>query len=59
MAAKILRGEAKASELPFEEIAEASLSVNLQAASDLGIKFSDELLARAAEKFTEISSANK
>lgn len=59
MAAKILRGEAKASELPYEEIAEASLSVNLQATSDLGIKFSDELLARAVEKFTEISSANK
>lgn len=59
MAAKVLRGEAKASELPYEEIAEASLSVNLQAASDLGIKFSDALLARAAEKFTEISSANK
>ena len=59
MAAKILRGEAKASELPYEEIAEASLSVNLKAASDLGIQFSDELLARAAEKFTEIGSANK
>ncbi len=55
MAAKVLSGEAKASELPFETISESSLYVNTKAAADLGIELSDDFLSGAAETFDTIS----
>ena len=49
MAAKVLRGEAKASEIPYEIITEPQLYVNSEALAKFGIVLSDELAARAIE----------
>lgn len=49
LAAKILKGEAKASELPYETISEYSLYVNTETASELGISIPDEMLAKAED----------
>lgn len=49
MAAKILKGEAKASELPFETIDQSSLYVNQTALERLGLNLSSKLADRAIE----------
>ena len=49
MAAKVLRGEAKASKIPYEIITEPGLYVNTEALAKFGIVLSDELKARANE----------
>ncbi len=49
MAAKVLKGEAKASEIPYEIITEPGLYVNADALAKFGIVLSDELAARANE----------
>ena len=49
MAAKVLKGEAKASESPYEIITEPGLYVNTEALAKFGIVLSDELAARANE----------
>ena len=49
MAAKVLKGEAKASEIPHEIITEPQLYVNSEALAKFGITLSDELAARAIE----------
>ena len=49
MAAKVLKGEAKASEIPYEIITEPQLYVNSKALAKFGIVLSDELSARAIE----------
>ena len=49
MAAKVLKGEAKASEIPYEIITEPQLYVNSEALAKFGITLSDELAARAIE----------
>ena len=49
MAAKVLKGEAKASEIPYEIITEPGLYVNSEALAKFGIVLSDELAARANE----------
>ena len=49
MAAKVLKGEAKASEIPYEIITEPGLYVNSAALESFGIVLSDELAARAIE----------
>ena len=49
MAAKVLRGEAKASEIPYEIITEPGLYVNTEALAKFGFVLSDELKARANE----------
>ncbi|MDO4601007.1 MAG: ABC transporter substrate-binding protein [Eubacteriales bacterium] len=55
MAAQVLKGEKKASELPYETIEEASLYINEKAAENLGIEIPTELKDSAAECFTKIS----
>lgn len=55
MAAKVLKGEAKASEINFEVIEEAAFYGNAKVAEALGITFSDELMDSAKEIFTEIT----
>lgn len=55
MAAKVLKGEVKASEINFEVIEEAAFYGNAQAAENLGITFPDDLKENAKELFTEIS----
>lgn len=47
MAAKVLKGEAKASEIPYEIITEPELYVNEAALARFGVALSDELKARA------------
>lgn len=54
MAAKVLKGEAKASDLPFEIISEPGLYLNTEAAAPQGIVFSDEMLSEAVEVFDTI-----
>lgn len=54
MAAKILKGEAKASEMPYETISEPSFYMNSEVASNLGITIPEDLAGDAAENFTSI-----
>lgn len=54
MAAKVLKGEAKASELDYEVITEASLYVNTAAADKVGLVLEEAFVNRAAETFDEI-----
>lgn len=49
MAAKVLKGEAAASEIPYEIITEPGLYVNSAVLANFGITLSDELAARAME----------
>ncbi|MDO5549941.1 MAG: ABC transporter substrate-binding protein, partial [Lachnospiraceae bacterium] len=55
MAAKVLKGEAKASEMNFEVIEEAAFYGNSQVAENLGITFPDNLTSSAKEMFAEIA----
>lgn len=55
MAAQILKGEAKASQLPYETIEEASFYVNRKVAENLGVEVPEELMDSAAEAFNEIT----
>lgn len=55
MAAQVLKGEKKASEMPYETIAESSLYINSKTAEDLGVEVPAELTDSAAEVFTEIT----
>ena len=49
MAAKVLKGEAKASEIPYEIITEPSLYINSEALAAFGIALPEALQARAIE----------
>ena len=49
MAAKVLKGEAKASEIPYEVITEPGLYVNTDVMAHFGVELSDALKARANE----------
>ena len=55
MAAKVLKGEKKASELNFEVIETAAFYGNSKVAEDLGITFPEDLASNAKELFTEIT----
>lgn len=55
MAAQVLRGEKKASEMAFETITETGFYVNTKVAENLGITVSDEMAAQAVESFSEIT----
>ena len=59
MAAKILSGEAKASDMKFELITESSLYLNTEVAKNLGIDFNQSLMDRAVEKFDKIETAKQ
>ena len=54
MAAKILKGEAEASEMNFETISEPGFYVNLAVAEQFGITIHEELLSTAVESFDSI-----
>ena len=49
VAAKVLKGEAKASDMTYEVISDPSLYINSEALARFGITLSDELAARAIE----------
>lgn len=55
MAAQVLKGEAKASEIHYEIIEEAAFYGNTKAAEDLGITLPETLTSGAKELFTEIA----
>ncbi len=55
MAAQVLSGEKKASEINFEIIEEASFYGNTAVAQNLGITIPDELVSTAKEMFSEIT----
>ena len=55
MAAKVLKGEAKASEMNYEIIAEAAFYGNEKVAENLGLTIPESLNHTAAEIFTEIT----
>ncbi|MBW4845413.1 MAG: ABC transporter substrate-binding protein [Lachnospiraceae bacterium] len=55
MAAKVLKGEAKASDMNFEVIKEAAFYGNAKVAENLGISLPSELTSSAAEVFTDIT----
>ncbi len=55
MAAKVLKGEAQAADLPYEVISEASLYVNTAAAEKISLTLPEDMLSGAAEKFEEIT----
>lgn len=57
MAAKVLKGEAEASELPYETITEPGFYVNTKVAENLGITVPEELAGTAVESFDTISEA--
>ena len=54
MAAKVLKGEAKASEMAFEVISEPRLYVNTAAAEKVNVTLADDFVAGAYQKFDEI-----
>lgn len=55
MAAKVLKGEAKASEMNFEEIEGAFFYGNNEVAKNLGITFPEELTSTAGKMFDTIA----
>lgn len=55
MAAQVLKGEKKASEITFEVIEEASFYGNTAVAENLGITLPESLVSSAKEMFSEIS----
>lgn len=54
MAAQVLKGEQKASEMTFETITEPGFYVNTKVAENLGIEVSEDLLDTAIESFQKI-----
>ena len=55
MAAKVLKGEKKASEMNFEVIENASLYLNTKVIENLGLNVDPSFTTRATEVFTDIS----
>lgn len=56
MAAKILKGEAKAEDMPYELLTESNLYINEAVAKNLGIEIPETMSERAVETFTEITA---
>ncbi len=56
IAAQVIKGEKKASEINFEVIEEASFYGNTAVADSLGITFSEALVSSAKEMFNEIAN---
>ena len=55
MAAEILKGEKKASDMNFETITEPGFYVNEKVAENLGVTVPQDLADEAVESFTEIT----
>lgn len=55
MAAKVLKGEAQASEMPYETITEAAFYCNTAVAGNLGLEIPADMLSTAAESFDSIT----
>ena len=59
MAAKVLKGETEASDMPYEVCEGANLYINTEVASDLGITFPENYEADAAEVFETVTVDRK
>lgn len=57
MAAKVLKGEKKASEITFETFNQGDIYLNEKTAKDLGIKLPSDVKKEAVETFTEIKAS--
>ena len=55
MAAKVLKGETKASEMNYETISECGLYLNTAVADKLGVTVDDEYASTAVEVFDTIA----
>lgn len=55
MAAKVLKGEAEAPDMPYEVCEGANLYINTEVARDLGITFPENYEADAAEVFETVT----
>jgi putative ABC transport system substrate-binding protein len=55
MAAKILKGEAKASDTPYITASKAELYVNTAVADKIGMKLDESYIKDAAQTFDEIT----
>lgn len=55
MAARVLKGEKEASEMPYETITQPGFYVNTKVAEEMGIDVPQELLESAVENFSEIT----
>ena len=55
MAAQVVKGEKKASEMKYETISEPGLYINTKAAENLGVAVDEALKGEAVEVFAEIS----
>lgn len=58
MAAKILKGEAQASDMAYETITEPGFYVNTKVAENLGVAVPEELAQNAVESFDEITESS-
>ena len=58
MAAKILKGEAQASDMAYETITEPGFYVNTKVAENLGVTVPEELAQNAVESFDEITGSS-
>lgn len=58
MAAKILKGEAQASDMAYETITEPGFYVNTKVAENLGVTVPEELAQNAVESFDEITESS-
>ncbi len=56
MAAQVLKGEKKASEMKFEVITEAAFYGNNKVAENLGITFPEEMISSTSQMFDEIAA---
>ena len=57
MAAKVLKGEKKASEIPFETFNQGDIYLNEKTAKDIGIKLPPDVKKESVETFTEIKAS--
>ena len=53
----MLKGEKKASEIPFETFNQGDIYLNEKVAKDLGIKLPSDVKKEAVETFTEIKAS--
>ena len=58
MAAKILKGQAQASDMAYETITEPGFYVNTKVAENLGVTVPEELAQNAVESFDEIAESS-
>ncbi len=49
MAAKVLKGEAKASEIPYEVLKESQLTINSDVMAELNLTLPEDMMSRATD----------